>query len=224
MTTSVSNTPSSSASSLYGSSTVESKDPSAQDRFLKLLVTQMQNQDPLNPMDNAQVTSQMAQIQTVSGIEKLNTSMSTMGSSFMQGQAMQAASLIGRDVLIEGNTMTVEQGADNKEFGRAAFELSGKASRVTVQVTDAAGQVLDTLELGAQEAGRHHFMWQPEDGTDASSVKFKVSASSGGSAVAATSYSRETVGAVSTTAQGVELDLANGKTVSYGKVAGVVSH
>ncbi|MCW7540513.1 flagellar hook assembly protein FlgD [Aquabacterium sp. A7-Y] len=218
MTSSVSNT-TTNANSLYGSTSTPAQDPSAQDRFLKLLVTQMQNQDPLNPMDNAQVTSQMAQIQTVSGIEKLNSSLATMGASFTQGQAMQAASLIGRDVLIEGNTMAI---ADDE--GRAAFELAGKASRVTVEVTDAAGQVIDTVELGAMNAGRHHFLWAPEDGTDQTAVRFKVSASSGGSAVPATSYSRETVGAVSTTAQGVELDLTNGTTVAYGKVAGVVSH
>ena len=67
--------------------------------FLKLLVTQMQNQDPLNPMDNAQVTSQMAQINTVSGIEKLNTTMQGIAAQFSQSQALQGASLVGHDVM-----------------------------------------------------------------------------------------------------------------------------
>ena len=61
----------------------------ASDRFLKLLVTQMQNQDPLNPMDNAQVTSQMAQINTVTGIDKLNNTVSGLGSSLAQMQMLQ---------------------------------------------------------------------------------------------------------------------------------------
>ncbi|AKJ30974.1 flagellar hook assembly protein FlgD [Caldimonas brevitalea] len=220
-TTSVSNsaTTSSKLNELYAGSAVDSsKDPSAQDRFLKLLVTQMQNQDPLNPMDNAQVTSQMAQIQTVSGIEKLNTSLGTMSTSFLQGQAMQGASLIGRDVLVAGSSMAINEGQ-----GRAAFELDGKADKVTVEITGAAGQVLDTISLGGLEAGRHHFAWKTEDGTPPESVNFRVTASSGASAVAATTYSRETVGAVSTTANGLELDLANGTTVSYGKVAGVLN-
>ena len=56
-----------------GNAAATANETAAADRFLKLLVTQMQNQDPLNPMDNAQITSQMAQISTVSGIEKLNT-------------------------------------------------------------------------------------------------------------------------------------------------------
>ena len=63
----------------------------AADRFLKLLVAQMQNQDPLNPMDNAQVTSQMAQINTVTGIEKLNTTVSGLNGQLVQLQALQGA-------------------------------------------------------------------------------------------------------------------------------------
>ena len=77
------------------------------DRFLKLLVAQMQNQDPLNPMDNAQVTSQMAQINTVTGIEKLNTTVQGLSSQFMQLQALQGASLVGRDVIVAGNKLSV---------------------------------------------------------------------------------------------------------------------
>ena len=79
----------------------------AEDRFLKLLVAQMQNQDPLNPMDNAQVTSQMAQINTVTGLQKVNESIQTLGSRLLQSQAMQGASVIGHDVTFEGDSVTV---------------------------------------------------------------------------------------------------------------------
>ena len=89
------------------------------DRFLKLLVAQMQNQDPLNPMDNAQVTSQMAQINTVNGIEKLNTAVSGLANQFVQMQALQGAALVGRDVIVEGNRMDIEEGA-----GQGGFELA----------------------------------------------------------------------------------------------------
>src|SRR5882672_589140 len=82
----------------------------ASDRFLKLLVAQMQNQDPLNPMDNAQVTSQMAQINTVTGIEKLNTAVDGLSSQFAQLQAMQGASLVGRDVIVPGNKLDITDG------------------------------------------------------------------------------------------------------------------
>ncbi|MCX7660372.1 MULTISPECIES: flagellar hook capping FlgD N-terminal domain-containing protein [Caldimonas] len=204
-------------SSTSGIST--SNDIGAQDRFLKLLVAQMQNQDPLNPLDNAQVTSQMAQIQTVTGIEKLNASLQTMAYSFTQAQALQGAALIGRDVLVAGNHMNIVDGE-----ARAAFELHGDADLVNVEIIDASGQVIDRLSLGALGKGRHHFVWTPPQGTQPSQVSFKVSATSGKTTIQADTFARETVGAVSTTANGLELDLFSGATVPYNKVAAVVYH
>src|SRR3954466_7581480 len=90
----------------------QADDPAASsDRFLKLLVAQMQNQDPLNPMDNAQVTSQMAQINTVSGIDKLNTTVQGLQSQFVQMQALQGATLVGHDVVVAGNKLDFSDGA-----------------------------------------------------------------------------------------------------------------
>ena len=92
------------------------------DQFLKLLITQMQNQDPLNPMDNAQVTSQMAQINTVSGLEKVNDSLQSMSTQLVQLQAMQGASLVGRSVVVPGNRLDVSSGS-----ATGLFELAGAA-------------------------------------------------------------------------------------------------
>src|SRR5690242_19598154 len=72
------------------------------DKFMTLLVTQLQNQDPLNPMDNAQMTSQLAQLQTVTGVNKLNTTLESLKSSYQSSEAMQATNLIGHGVLVEG--------------------------------------------------------------------------------------------------------------------------
>ena len=104
---------------------VTANDAGAADRFLKLLVTQMQNQDPLNPMDNAQITSKMAQINTVSGIDKLNTSVQGLSTQFRQMQALQGASLVGRDITLNGNQLSVQGGV-----GVGGFELSGTADSV----------------------------------------------------------------------------------------------
>src|SRR6185295_12072708 len=95
----------------------------SEDRFLKLLVAQLKNQDPLNPMDNAQVTSQMAQIQTVSGIEKLNSTVLGLNAQFAQLQALSGASLVGHDVLVDGNRLVA--GPDGT--GHAGFELASQA-------------------------------------------------------------------------------------------------
>ena len=85
-------------------------DSASADRFLKLLVAQMQNQDPLNPMDNAQVTSQMAQINTVNGIQQLNTTVQGLTTQFTQMQALQGASLVGHDVIVPGNKLDIANG------------------------------------------------------------------------------------------------------------------
>src|SRR5512139_1769085 len=124
------------------------------DRFLKLLVAQMQNQDPLAPMDNAQVTSQMAQINTVTGVEKLNTTVQGLSGQFMQMQALQGASLVGREVVVPGNKMAMDTTTGTGEGG---FELTSAADNVKVEVLGPGGHVLDTLNLGAQSAGIHGF-------------------------------------------------------------------
>ena len=94
----------------------------------------MQNQDPLNPMDNAQVTSQMAQINTVTGIEKLNTTVQGLSSQFVQLQALQGAALVGRDVIVAGNTAQRRRRAAS---ARAASSSPAPADAVKVEILDA---------------------------------------------------------------------------------------
>jgi flagellar basal-body rod modification protein FlgD len=171
------------------------EDAGAQDRFLRLLVAQMKNQDPLNPLDNAQVTSQMAQIQTVAGVERLNTTVESLAGHFAQLQALQGASLVGRDVLVEGDALAT--GAAGLRLG--GFELTAPADRVRVEVLARSGAVLDTLDLGAAGSGRHGFEWTPPAGVDpAQADRFRVLAQRGSAAVAATPLMRDRVDAVST--------------------------
>jgi len=212
-TTAVQNTSSTgaagAAAALAGSS-----GSNTEDRFLKLLVAQMQNQDPLNPMDNAQVTSQMAQIQTVSGIDKLNTSVQGLNAQFAQLQALSGASLVGRDVLIEGNRMVSDNGV-----GHGGFELASQADHVKLEVLDASGRVIDTVDLGAMASGRHSFDWTPATGVNAAqAARFRISANLGTTAVATTTYTRDRVDAVSAGASGLVLELANAGPVTYDQV------
>ena len=79
----------------------------SQDRFLKLLVAQLNNQDPMNPLDNAQMTSQIAQINTVTGIEQLNSTVKGMVSQFASQQLLQGSAMVGRQVLVEGDSMAI---------------------------------------------------------------------------------------------------------------------
>ena len=185
------------------------------DRFLKLLVAQMQNQDPLKPMDNAQITSQIAQINTVSGIEKLNATMLAMSNSFTQMQTLQGASLVGRDVLVAGNRLsTNSEGAI-----QGGFELDTPADSVRVEILSGGGALLDTLTLGAESTGKHGFTWTPRAGVDSANAStFRVVAKSGSAAVAATPLMRDHVDAVATGGSALTLELRVSGSVPYADI------
>lgn len=183
------------------------------DRFLKLLVAQMQNQDPLNPMDNAQVTSQMAQISTVTGIEKLTSTVSGLTSQFVQMQALQGASLVGRDVIVPGNLVDINEGV-----GQGGFELGSAADAVKVEILSPSGQVVKTIELGAQSAGTHSFDWEAGSATNDSKLKFRVTATRGGVDSKPTLLMRDHIDAVSTSGTGFRLELARSGSTAYDQV------
>jgi flagellar basal-body rod modification protein FlgD len=185
----------------------------ASDRFLKLLVAQMQNQDPLNPMDNAQVTSQMAQINTVSGIEKLNLAVQELSAQFVQMQALQGASLVGRDVIVPGSRIDIAEGV-----GQGGFELESAADQVKVEILSGAGQVLETLDLGAQSGGLHSFDWIAGTHTNEENLRFRVTATSGSVSKIATPLMRDRIDAVSTSGAGFRLQLAHGGDTAYSAV------
>jgi len=195
------------------SPTPTANDAGSADRFLKLLVAQMQNQDPLNPMDNAQVTSQMAQINTVNGIEKLNTTVQGLSGQFMQMQALQGATLVGRDVIVPGNRMDVADG-----IGQGGFELTSAADAVRVEVLNAGGHVIDTLNLGAQTSGRHSFNWDASrSGTD-TNLRFRVTATSGSATLSSTALMRDRVSAVSTSGDTLTLELQYSGSQPYAAI------
>ena len=170
----------------------------SQDRFLKLLVAQLNNQDPMNPLDNAQTTSQMAQINTVSGIQQLNETMKSMAAQFSAMQALQGTAMIGHDVLVKSNTLSIDGGK-----AKGSVELSDKADNVKVEVLSPGGQVIETLNLGAMTAGRHAFEWDASNYSGTGSPTVKVTATSAGKAVATTALARDTV--VSIGSNGIEL-------------------
>ncbi|HZP86088.1 MAG TPA: flagellar hook assembly protein FlgD [Burkholderiales bacterium] len=153
-----------------------------QDRFLKLLVTQMRNQDPLNPMENAEVTTQLAQISTVNGIDKLNATLKSITDGFMASQSLQASALIGRGVLSEGNSLVLENG---HAVGGAV--LHDAAEGMSVKIMTKQGIEMETVNLGPQSAGMLTFQWdgKTNDGKDApdGDYIFKVDAVKAGKSV-----------------------------------------
>ncbi len=217
MVASVNSTSSVNGAATSAASTSQTSAQAQSDRFLKLLVAQLNNQDPMNPMDNAQMTSQMAQINTVSGIQQLNDTMKSMASQFTAMQVLQGASMVGREVLTEGNTLSINAGV-----GKGSVELATAADNVSVQVMTPGGQPLGTVKLGSMAAGRHNFEWDASSYTDSAPPVFKVSAAQGGRAVSATPLARNAIESVSTLAGALSLTLKGGTTIAYDAVKAIL--
>ena len=204
---------SSATASLNGTSTADSEQ-----RFLKLLVTQLNNQDPLNPLANAELTSQLAQMSTVSGIEKLNTTLDSLVNQSGANQALQAASLIGRTVLVPGQDIKYASGSDTK-FG---VEMLGSADKVSVSVTNAKGDVVRTFDLGAQPMGVTNMVWdgKSDDGTQLADGDYTISVAgtSGVDKVAANTLTYENVASVVQSGGSVSLDVGKPAKVSLSDV------
>ena len=199
------------------SSKTTSTSEEAQDRFLKLLVAQLNNQDPMNPMDNAQMTSQMAQINTVTGIQQVNDTLKSMAEQFTAMQVLQGSNMVGHDVLIDGNTLSI---ADGKAQG--AVELAARAESVKIDVLSPGGQVIDTINLGALDAGRSNFAWDASKFSFTGSPSFKITATTGGKAIESTALARATVQSVSSDNGAMMVQLAGRNPVSYSSVKAIL--
>ncbi len=217
--TSVTSPPAGLASGTDSNSISNTSSAEAQDRFLKLLVAQLSNQDPMNPMDNAQMTSQIAQINTVTGIQQLNDTMKNMATQMSAMQVLQAGNLVGHSVLAEGDLLAFD--AEGKT-AVGAVELAGKATDVKVQVTTAGGQVIDTVSLGALDAGQQGFSLDATKYPTDTELHFKVVATNGADTVAATSLMRDKVVAVGSGADGLTLTLLGAGTTPYSSVRAVL--
>jgi flagellar basal-body rod modification protein FlgD len=207
------NSLSSTASSGAGSSTSSVDATASQDRFLKLLVAQLNNQDPMNPMDNAQMTSQIAQINTVSGIQQVNDTLKGMSDQFASLQVLQGSSMVGRNVLVEGSKLNIQNGKAS-----AAIDLSAKAESVKIEIVSPGGTVVDTLNLGALDTGRHTFDWDASKYSGPGSPTFRVVATTGGNAVASTSLAQDKVTSVGSENGAMLVQLANNAAVGYSKI------
>ncbi len=205
------------ASSATAATTSNSSTAAMQDQFMTLLVTQLKNQDPLNPMDNAQMTSQMAQINTVSGINQLNATLQALSASMTPNQTVQAASMIGHGVLVPGNGVDLANGT-----AMGGFSLAGPSDSTKVSIYDSSGALVDTMNLGAQPAGVSDWQWNGTDGNGnqapAGSYTFKVDASLAGSAVTSTTLQYGVVNSVTQGATGINLGVGSLQNVALTQV------
>lgn len=213
MTTAISGTNGTSAATSSG--TVSAQEQT--DRFMKLLVAQLNNQDPMNPMDNAQMTSQIAQINTVSGIQELNATMKSMAEQFTSMQVLQGASMVGHGVLVESSTLSIDGGV-----AKGAVNLANKADKVTIDIRTPGGQLLETINMGSLPAGQTNFQWDASKYIGVTNATFKVTATQGGQAIKTTSLAQDTVTAVGTDNGAMSLQLKGRAAVAYSAVKSIL--
>ena len=149
-------------------------DTLGQEEFLELMTTQLLNQDPLAPMENGDFIGQMASFGTVSGIGDLNNAFSDLSTAFQSNQALQASTMVGRNVLIESNVGSFNSAG----ILEASVDLASPASNVVVTVSDASGQLINRQELGSQPAGLVNYRWNGEssNGQNYNSGAYRVTA------------------------------------------------
>jgi flagellar basal-body rod modification protein FlgD len=218
LTSSTSATTSSALSTSTSATSGSTSAASQQDRFMKLLVAQLNNQDPMNPMDNAQMTSQIAQINTVSGIQQVNDTLTAMTAQLNAMQVMQgSSSLVGKNVLIGSNTLTVSNGVAS-----GGMDLAGKAESVKVDILSPGGQVIDTLSLGALDAGRHTFDWDASKYNFAGQPSFKITATTGGKSIGSTALAADKVTSVGSSNGAMTVQLQGHGAVAYGDIQAIL--
>jgi len=189
-----------------------------QDRFLKLLVTQLSNQDPLNPLDNSQITSQLSQISTVSGIQQLNTTLQGLAGSLASSQSLQSTALIGHTVFAGGNTVTLAGGTATP----GGVQLATAADSVKVNILGPSGNIVRQLELGPQSAGVSGFQWDGLNDAGATvasgTYTFQVAATSGGQKVDASPLMAGVVSGVTLASDGVHVNVGGVGNVTMDQI------
>ncbi|AMX03189.1 flagellar hook assembly protein FlgD [Microbulbifer thermotolerans] len=177
-----------------------------QESFMTLLVAQLQNQDPMNPMENAEMTSQLAQINTVTGIQNLNDTLEGITGQLDASQLMQATSLIGKGVLVPGDRVLVGEEGVTTPFG---IELPAGADDVRITIRDGNGEVVRSFEPFSLSAGTESFTWDgtTDEGTLVAEGAYTVSvqAYANGEPVDATVLNYALVNGVSLDDQGAPL-------------------
>lgn len=188
--------------------------------FMTLLLTQMQHQDPLNPMDNHELTSQLAQISTVAGIEQLDQTLKGITEQIDTNQVLLASGLIGQAVLVPGNRIQLAVDESGQAFTTPfGIELGQAADNVKITITSASGQVINQYDIGPTSAGVHSFTWDGKDSegqqVTEGSYRVSVEATSGDKAIAVETLNYAVVGGITPVQNGgVRLDLG----AVYGQV------
>ncbi|WP_434628997.1 flagellar hook assembly protein FlgD [Pseudomonas sp. Z1-29] len=177
------------------------------DAFLQLLVTQLNNQNPLEPQDNGEFVAQLAQFSSLEGITTLNDTVKGIASNYNSSQALQASSLVGRSVIAPGDKAVVDT---SKSFNGTVV-VPTSVSSLSIKINDKDGKTVRTIELDSQNAGKADFIWdgKNDDGVtlESGTYTFAASTTIDGKATSLVTNLPATVSSVTISQTGGELML-----------------
>ncbi len=194
-----------------------------QSEFLELMIAQLNNQDPMKPMENGDFISQMAQFSAVTGLTKLQESFDGLATSLQSNQALQASTLVGRTVVVPSGTGVLPQGGTLS----GVVNLESSSSNITVTIQDASGQVIRRLELGPKAAGEAYFNWDgiADNGVAMQPGRYYISAETqtenGTEALETMVSSAVDSVTLGSAGQGMTLNLADGNSVNLSSVRSI---
>ncbi|MCU0580875.1 MAG: hypothetical protein MUF26_00305 [Syntrophales bacterium] len=198
-------------------SSVTSKTTSlGKDDFLKMLVAQLKNQDPLNPMDGTEFAAQLAQFSSLEQLTNMNTQLTNLGLYQKTMISTEAVNLLGKEVTVgQGNQFQVD--GDNGNF---SYSIAGDAAQVSISILDASGREVDRIEAGTQSAGQQNVTWQKGNNSNGL-YSYKVTAvDANGDAVKVTSMTTGKVTAVQYKDNAIYLTV-NGQEVAFSNIVSV---
>ncbi|MFI7837187.1 MULTISPECIES: flagellar hook assembly protein FlgD [Pseudomonas] len=193
------------------------------DAFLQLLVTQMKNQNPLDPQENGEFVAQLAQFSSLESMQSLNDSVTSIAAGLQSSQALQASSLVGRNVIVETNKALVDTSKEMK----GTVNLTSSSTATSVGIYDKDDKLVRTIDLGTQKAGKIDFTWNGlnDDGeaVAAGAYTFKATASIDGKATTMTTNLPASVTSVTMGTNGSEmtLNLAGLGSVALSKIQSI---
>ncbi len=195
----------------------------SENTFMKLMVQELQNQNPLDPMSNTNFISELAQFNSMNQLTSMNSTLQSLVSSQNQAVLSNAANLIGRTVQANGNSFGFTSGSS----ASLNYSLPQNANSTSIDVYDSSGNLVYNTNLGPQNSGSQSFNWDGlENGGSAAptgNYSFSVNATdASGNPITATTYSNAAVMGLTTSSSGaVELELSNGSTVPLSSVTNV---
>ncbi|MEN6319151.1 MAG: flagellar hook capping FlgD N-terminal domain-containing protein [Syntrophaceae bacterium] len=196
-------------------STQVTKSAMGKEDFLKMLLAQLKNQDPLNPVDSKDFAAQLAQFSSLEQLQNVNTQLGSLGSSLSLLTNGQLANIIGNEVSAKGNTINVK-GSSNTLY----YNLPSDIGSGTIKIYNSTGNLVKTLTVGSQKAGVNSTTWDCSKITSGT-YTYEVSASDGnGNNVSVSALTTGTVTGV-TFKNGSPYVTVNGKEIAFSDVVSI---